>query len=461
MATTKIWPIRDNLKRVVDYARNPEKTENDDLKKTLHYAAQEKKTVSKDERFCFVTGVGCSAESAYEEMCSVKERFGKQGGNVSYHAYQSFKHGEVTPEQCHEIGIKLAKRLWGKRFQVLVATHLDKGHLHSHFVINSVSYVDGKKFNDNYKAYNDMREASDQLCKEYELSVVKNPKGRTPRSIYFAEKNGEPTKYNLMREAIDTAIKISSNRKDFETALRDMGYFWGDDPNRKYGTIRRIGDKKPVRLYQLGEEYDVQRVRERINENYYRYGAQLYRRSQTFYTPPKIRRFEFHGSFNKSKKITGFKALYLHYCYLLGVYPKRENRPKPLSPQMREAVRRMDEISKQIRLICKYDLKTDIDVNALINNNTEAMKQLKKERDGCYNRLRRCDDPAIIHEIKTQRDSISARMAALRNENRVAAKIPVRAAVMKEDIKIERQMHSEHSRRQPQKNKTKDRSDAR
>ncbi len=461
MATTKIWPIKDNLKRVVDYARNPEKTGYDDLKKTLHYAAQEKKTVSEDERFCFVTGVGCNAETAYEEMCSVKERFGKLGGNVSYHAYQSFKHGEVTPKQCHEIGIKLAKRLWGKRFQVLVATHLDKGHLHSHFVINSVSYVDGKKFNDNFKAYNDMRKVSDQLCKEYDLSVVKNPKGKTSRNLYFAEKNGEPTKYNLMREAIDAAIKISSNRRDFERALRDMGYYWGDDPNRKYGTIRRIGDKKPVRLHNLGEEYDVPRVRERINDNYYRYGSQLYRRSQTFYISPKTKRYDLHGCFNKSKKITGFMALYMYYCYLLGVYPKRENRPKPLSPQLREAVRKMDEISKQIRLICKYNLKTDVDVQTLIDSNTEAMNQLKKERDGCYNKLRRCDDPAVIREIKAQRDSISASMAALRNENRIADKIPVRAAVMKEDIKIERQMRFERSHRQPQKNKTKDRSDAR
>lgn len=458
MATTRIWPIKDDLKRVVNYAKNPSKTEFNDLKKTLHYASQEKKTVSKDERFCFVTGVGCNADKVYEEMCSVKERFGKPGGNVSYHAYQSFSPGEVTPEQCHEIGIKLARRLWGKNYQVLVATHLDKGHLHNHFVINSVSYVNGKKFNDNRKAYFDMRDASDKLCKEYELSVIKNPKGKTPRSLYFAEKNGEPTKYNLMREAIDAAIKISNNRRDFEMALRDMGYFWSDDPNRKYGTIRRIGDKKPVRLHNLGEEYDVQRVRERINDNYYRYGSQLYRRSQTFYTPSKIQHYILHGSFNKSKKITGFKALYMHYCYLLGVYPKRENRPKPLSPQLREAVRHLQEFDKQIRLICKYNLKTNVDVHDLIDSNVEAMNQLKKERDGCYNRLRRCDDPVIIAEIKSQRDDISKQMAVLRYENKVAAKIPVRAASMKEDIKIEKQMRSERQQKAIHQNKSKNRS---
>ena len=391
-------------------------------------------------------------------MCAIKELFGKQDGNVSYHGYQSFKPGEVTPEQCHEIGVKLAKQLWGRRFQVLVTTHLDKDHLHNHFVINSVSYVDGKKFNDNRNAYFDMRKASDALCKAYELSVIKNPKGQTPRNLYFAEKNGEPTKYNLMKEAIDAAIKISSSRRDFETALRDMGYFWGDEPNRKYGTIRRIGDKKSVRLHHLGEEYDLPRVRERINENYSRFGITLYQRSKPIYTLPKVRHYRLHGSFGTVKKISGFRALYLSYCYLLGIYPKRENRPKPLSPQLREAVRMMDEISKQVRLICKYKLNTDIDVQKLIASNTEAMNHLKKERDGCYNKLRRCTDPVMIAEIKTQRDDISKKMAALRDENRIATKIPVRAAAMKEEIKIEKQMRSERHQKVIHQNKSKNRS---
>lgn len=458
MATTKIWPIRDNLKRVVNYAKNPNKTEFNDLRQALHYAHNGEKTVSKNERTCFVSGVGCSPDTAYEDMCAVKERFGKLGGNVSYHANQSFKPGEVTPEQCHEIGVKLAKQLWGKRFQVLVATHLDKEHLHNHFVLNSVSFVDGKKFNDNFKAYYDMRRTSDKLCEQYQLNIVKNPKGKTPRSLYFAEKNGEPTKYNLMREAIDAAIKISSNRKDFETALRDMGYIWCDNPNRKYGAIRRIGDEKAVRLYHLGEEYDRPRVKERINDNYYRFGGSFYQKNKPIYVQPKAKHYRLHGNFDKVKKIGGFRGLYLYYCYLLGVYPKRENRPKPLSPQMREAVRRMDEISKQTRLICKYKLHADIDVQNLIASNTEALNLLKKERNGCYNKLRRCGDLAMIAEIKMQRDSITEKMAVLRGEIKIAEKIPVRAVAMKEDIKIENQMRFERLQKQTQKLKSKGRS---
>lgn len=466
MATTKIWPVHDSLKRVLGYAANPEKTETEDLRQVLHYAGKSEKTVSADERSCFVTGVGCKHETAYDEMCAVKERFGKCDGNVSYHAYQSFKPGEVTPVQCHEIGVKLARRLWGKRFQVLVATHLDRGHLHNHFVINSVSFVDGMKFNCNKKAYYDMRKTSDELCRSAELSVIKNPKGKTPRNLYFAEKNGEPTKYNLMKEAIDTAIRTTSCKQDFFQVLKNMGYFIDDDPNRKYATIRRIGDKKPVRLFRLGTEYDMPRIKERVNEQYFRYGQNLYRHNQKKSIPPKAtstkKQYVFLGSFYETKKITGFRALYLHYCYLLGVLPKRKDPPRPLSPQMREACRRMHEISRQVRLICDKKLDTDADVQTLVSANIETLTRLQNERNICYNRLRRCTDPEEIAEIKERRDALTAQMTVLRKENKLAESIPVRAAAMKDDIGIERQMRSEMRIRE-QKNaiKTKETRDSR
>ena len=87
MATTKIWAVKDNLERTVNYAANPEKTVDSDLKKALQYAGEGAKTESR----CYVTGVNCNAETAFEEMSAVQERFGKTGGNVAYHAYQSFK----------------------------------------------------------------------------------------------------------------------------------------------------------------------------------------------------------------------------------------------------------------------------------------------------------------------------------------------------------------------------------
>ena len=113
-------------------------------------------------------------------MRAVQERFGKTDGVVALHAYQSFREGEVTPEQCHEIGVALARKVWGKRFQVLVATHMNTDNLHNHFVINSVSYVDGKKYEQRRSQYAEFRAASDKLCREYGLSVVEQPRSKEP-----------------------------------------------------------------------------------------------------------------------------------------------------------------------------------------------------------------------------------------------------------------------------------------
>ena len=169
LATTKIWPVRDSLRRVVDYAANPDKTEYSGLAQALHYAENDSKTTLQ-ETAQLVSGVHCRPETAWAEMRAVQEQFGKTEGVVAMHAYQSFKPGEVTPEQCHAIGVELARRVWGGRFQVLVATHLNTGCLHNHFVINAVSYVDGKKYEQRRSQYQDLRRISDQLCREYALS---------------------------------------------------------------------------------------------------------------------------------------------------------------------------------------------------------------------------------------------------------------------------------------------------
>ena len=131
----------------------------------------------------YVTGVNCTAETAFAEMKAVQERFDKTVGNVAYHAYQSFKTGEVTPQLAHKLGVELAKRMWGDQYQVLVATHFNTGTYHNHLVINSVNMWNGKKFNCNEGAYWKLRSISDELCKENGLSVIKNPKGKTPCTL--------------------------------------------------------------------------------------------------------------------------------------------------------------------------------------------------------------------------------------------------------------------------------------
>ena len=444
MAVTKIWPVKDSLARVVDYAQNPDKTIYSDLQNVLHYAANGEKTIEGKEQAMFVTGVNCNRDTAFQEMQAVKERFGKTGGNVAYHAYQSFKPGEVTPELCHRLGVELAKRMWGDEYQVLVTTHFNTGTYHNHFVVNSVGLWDGRKFNCDKRAYYQFRQLSDNLCQEYQLSTIKNPKGKTPRSIYFAEKNGEPTRYNLMREALDAALKVSVDGNDLRKALREQGYELDANPAHKYATLRRIGSKKAVRLYRLGEEYDLPALRERIEENRQRYAHDF---SYQRYKPapvqrPHPRRLQLKGFFSTVKKIGGFRGLYLHYCYCLGIIPKNSAH-RPLSPELREECRRLDSISQQTQLICREKLDTAEDVTGFISGKQAEIKVLGAARQKCYNRLRRCDDGAEITQIKAQRDRLTAAMAVCRKDIKTAENVLSRGDRLKENLKLEQEMQAQ------------------
>lgn len=239
MAVTKIWAVKDSLQRVPDYAANPDKTEYGGLAQALHYATDEGKTASQ-ESVHFVTGIHCRADRAWADMRAVQERFGKTDKTVALHAYQSFRPGEVTPEQCHAIGVELARRVWGGRFQVLVATHLNTDCPHNHFVINSVSYVDGKKYEQRRSQYAELRAASDALCREYRLSVIEHPGGKTPRPLYEAERHGEPTRYNQMRAALRLAMRQASTEQDFARILLAQGFHWQRNPRRKYATLQAV-----------------------------------------------------------------------------------------------------------------------------------------------------------------------------------------------------------------------------
>ena len=439
MATTKIWAIKDSLSRVVSYAENPEKTIFSNLKQVLKYAENDEKTIDKNEKTMYVTGVNCNRKTAYEEMSAVQKRFDKTTGNIAYHAYQSFKTGEVSPELAHEIGVKLAKQMWSE-YQVLVATHFNTGTYHNHFVINSVNMFTGKKFNCNKGAYYHFRELSDELCREYGLTVIDNPKGKTPRSIYFAEKRGEPTKYNLMRNAIDDAMEMCVNYNQFKKIMLKKGYIINDDYNRKYPTIRSTNDKKATRMYHLGEKYSIENIIERVESN-----PCYVQEDYLSITHPKKKNnkrkvCEFYGSFKKVKKMSGTDVLFLILYRLLGIYPKKQNRYKPLSPEMQREVRKLERYSKQTRLIVKEKLKTIEDVKKYISKTENNINDMINLRQKYRNKLRNCKDSSLILEYKNKRDKCTLTLNKYRENLKTANYILEDIPKIKEVIKIEKQM---------------------
>ncbi len=200
------------------------------LSDVLRYATRQGKTAQiqvdeegKEVLQQLVSGINCHPATAIAEMAAVK-RFGKEDGTVAYHGYQSFAPGEASPVLVHEIGLRLAKQLWGEKYQVIVATHLDKeNHLHSHFVVNTVSFVDGIKYHRTAKDYHDMQAASDALCREYGLSVIKNPgQGRSKHyGEWRAEQEGRPTWRAIIRTEIDEIIRQSMTERQFLKIFAD------------------------------------------------------------------------------------------------------------------------------------------------------------------------------------------------------------------------------------------------
>lgn len=426
MAVTKIWTVSDSITRILGYVSNPDKTEYDDLRATLHYAGDDAKT----EKAKFVSGINTTEKTAYEDMMAVKKCFGKTGGTLAFHAYQSFNPGEVTPELCHQIGLETARKLWGDKYQVIVATHLNKEHLHNHFVVNSVSFVNGKRLQNKFDTYYKLRDTSDRVCKKHELSVIKNPDGKTPRVIYLAEKAGQPTRYNLMREAIDYAVSCSVSYLSFSHNLREQGYIINHSENRKYDTIRIVGDEKATRLYQLGEQYEsLEKIMDRVDENSLYETNPMPKREN-----PPLMSFEEIFGLNKFER--RLRASYLHICYLFGLIP--ENNPyKPYSPELREEVRKLDIYIRRINLINDYHLDTMDDLHAFQQEMEGKMKLFIDERQKLRNKLRREDNPDEIAAIKSKISEKTGLIKFVRGNLKTAKEIEESSADVERKIEVE------------------------
>ena len=146
MAVTRIWPIKGHIGAVIAYAADKRKTDEARfsdgecaLLRSIHYAEDENKTMLQSEQKLLVEGINCDPEHAVQQMTDTKELYGKNGGIVAYHAYVSFKPDEVTAQQAQEIGMEIAKEMWGRDYEMIVATHQNARCMHCHIVINSVA----------------------------------------------------------------------------------------------------------------------------------------------------------------------------------------------------------------------------------------------------------------------------------------------------------------------------------
>ena len=433
MAVTKIWAIHDSVSRVVEYCSNPEKTKLTDLEQVLIYAANKAKTLDEGEQSYAVSCVNCTPDTAIKEMTATQKRFGKTGGNVAYHAYQSFKTGEVSAAECHQIGLETARRLWGDNYQVLVATHFNTGTYHNHFVVNSVGMWDGKKLEAKYGVYYQLRAMSDRICKEHGLSVVKNPqKHKTARSVYFAEKNGEPTRFNLMREALDKAMTMASSWNELSTVLRKMGYVFESGPYYKYATIRSIGSKKGVRTFRLGDKYSKESIEDRLIDNQRDYRVmqryfdflEPFTREYARENPPTEMYYRKRDFYFRAPRVTGYISFFRCVAIVLGIAPMYEKQyQKPLSAECREACRKLDRYTDEVTLVCQEHLETPQDIQNYIVRMNAEIDEVTAVRSKIRNKQRNCTDPVQMEELKKKCAACTTVLADLRKKKKTACNV--------------------------------------
>lgn len=250
MAITKIHPIKATLALAIRYITKPEKT---------------------DEKL-LVSCHNCYAESAAQMFMKTKDSVGGRGDVLARHLIQSFLPSETTPEKAHEIGLALCERVLKNEYEFVLATHVDKGHIHNHVIFNNVSSVSGKCYRSNKRSYHQIRYQSDKLCKENQLIVIDEAYESYRRKFknkgrcwYENEqrKHGTSWKSRLQFD-IDRLLEQAQDWKQFLSLMETAGY---EIKQGKHLAFRHKDQQRFTRTKTIGPDYLEERLRERLDES--------------------------------------------------------------------------------------------------------------------------------------------------------------------------------------------------
>ena len=475
MAVTKIWPVCSSTAKTIDYIEDEMKTTVEssgeelersladevmysDLDNVIDYAENGLKT----ERSQYVSAIGCSPSSAAEEFQMTKDRFGKQGSLkrekvdgetvertvLALHCIMSFGEGEVTPELAHEIGVKFAERAWGENFQVVIATHTNTENIHNHFVVNTVG-LDGKILHQN-KNWLDLRKITDALCKEYNLSVVKEPKrGWENRNYQVYQSNqsdsGKTTRITLLRDIIDEAVARSTSVEEFVRCLEEQGCRCRVGEQFKYWSVTPPGYERPIRLYHLGMDYSNVELIQKLNRNQQLDSCGMFFRERPdrptdVYVYQSARVWAVRREWKMS-----YKALWQTVCELYGFTPERPPRyhyDNYVPPwELQKTFVKMEKLNDQAIMLAANNINTQEDLLRYEAHCKEQLNSLEWQRNILRNELRKAPEEKK-DEVRAQIQDLTQQMAAWRKDLRMCHEIDERSnllapAVQKLDQRME------------------------
>ena len=347
MAITKILSRSGGLKQAIEYVLNGDKTQEQVL--TAH--------------------LNCDPGFEYQQMMDTKRELGKLDGRQCYHIIQSFVPGEITPELALQIATEFASEYLAG-YQVIIGTHTDRHHIHSHILFNSVNDATGEKYHCSKSEYfQQIRAVSDRLCRKHGLSVIMQGDGQKSMSYieWLRQSKGQPTYRSMLEADLKTSIEDANSIGDFFRLMERKGY------EIKHGN--RLGFKLRGQVHFMYPErknpqYSEDGIRAVIDGNM----DAIFMGKQITVT-----RREPYRPYKKHPKYTGFLALYYHYLYILGKIEKRQYPPR-VTGQMRQEVMRFEQLRAQFRFLNENGISDEAGMMAFVEKAEAKIKTLIKQR---------------------------------------------------------------------------------
>ena len=435
MAYTSVIPVH-RLDNAIDYILDEKKCSRRENEESLEGEIDKALNKDKTEQDLFQSAIGCTVDSAFEDMCRIKEMWHKEKGVQGFHLVQSFAAGEVSPELAHQIGLEFADRLLGGEFQAVVSTHLNTKCIHNHIVWNSVSVKTGRKYRSNERTYvTEVRQISDELCRKHGLSVIHTEKSERiarPYAQWLAEQNGAPTWKTPIQQDLNAAVSASLTWKQFLRALEQKGYAFRFD--RKYPTLILPGSGRTVRFKTLGKQYTPEAIQRRIL-----YPKPPHRAGKE---QPPANRFLLLLGETQPRRLSGLRALYFSYLYKMGALPRK---PRYISYAVREDIRRLDQRIEQAEFIFQNKIEDLGQLTTLRQKTEDEIAVLIKQRQKLYR-----------YEPGSQQiGTLTEQLKKLRHTAKLCRNIETHSIEMEQRLQAARIEEQQHKDKQAQEQKKK------
>ena len=347
MAITKILARNGGLKQAIEYVLNGDKTQEQVL--TAH--------------------LNCDPGFEYQQMMDTKRELDKLDGRQCYHIIQSFVPGEITPELALQIATEFAAEYLAG-YQVVIGTHTDRHHIHSHILFNSVNDATGEKYHcSRSEYYRQIRAVSDRLCREHRLSVIMQGDGQKSMSYieWLRQSKGQPTYRSMLEVDLKESIEDANSIGDFFRLMERKGY------EIKHG--KRLGFKLRGQTHFMYPEWK--------NPQYSEDGicAAIDGNMDAIFVGKQLAivHREPYKPYKKHPKYTGFLALYYHYLYILGKMEKQQYPPK-VTGKMRQEVMRFEQLRAQFQFLNEHGISGEADMDAFVETAEGKIKTLTKQR---------------------------------------------------------------------------------